>query len=134
MRRIQTLAVSLGEEDSKGFAKFDKILAEIFEQAGKVRDLDVQMEALKTISRCLRWKTTRAFCEIICSDNARKRQRKLATRWRRNSRSGLPKRQRRAKALLLKAQVSQLDGATTRSIDLRKEVAPFVEKLRADSV
>lgn len=129
VRRIQTLAISLGQENSKGFAKFDKLLVEIFEKAGKVRDLDVQVEALKTISLLPSVEDDKALLQNYLQRQRAKRQRKLTTTVQEELVKRLPKRQRRAKALLLKAASQPLDSATKRTIDLRKEVLPFVEKL-----
>ena len=130
IRRIETLAASLGEDDSKAFGKFDKLLTEVFERAGKVRDVDVQMEALQTIS-LPSVEDDKVILRNHLQRQRGKRQRKLAESVEKELKKRLPRRQRRAKALLLRA-ISQPDGASPRSIDLRKEVTPFLEKLRSD--
>lgn len=131
VRRIQTLATSLGEQDSKAFGKFDKLLVEIFEKAGKVRDLDVQLEALNTISLLPSVEDDKALLQNYLQRQRAKRQRKLTTTVQEELIKRLPKRQRRAKALLLKAANQPLNSETRRTIDLHKEVLPFVEKLHS---
>jgi CHAD domain-containing protein len=130
VRRIQTLAASLGEEESKAFSKFDKIVSDIFEKAGRVRDLDVQMVALKTIS-LPSVEDDKAILQNYLQRQRSKRQRKLAATIEEERAKRLPKRQRKAKALLLKV-VEQPADVSGHAIDLRKEVLPFIEKLRAN--
>ena len=131
IRRIQTLAVSLGEEEAKGFAKFDKVLSEIFEKAGRVRDLDVQLETLKTIA-LPSVEDDKIMLQNYLQRQRAKRQRKLASLVEKQLAKRIPKRQRRAKALLLGAADHPVDGTPRRTIDLRKEVAPLLEKLHAN--
>jgi CHAD domain-containing protein len=127
IRRIQTLAASLGEQDSKAFGKFDKLLAEIFDRAGKVRDLDVQIEALETIS-LPSIEDDKVVLRNYLQRQRSKQQRKLSLIVEKQMPRRLPKRQRKAKALLLRA-VKQPAGTTKASIDLRREVLPFIERL-----
>ncbi len=131
VRRIQTLAISLGQNTSKSFAKFDKLLVEIFEKAGKVRDLDVQLEALKTISLLPSVEDDKALLQNYLQRQRAKRQRKLTNTVQEELVKRLPKRQRRAKALLLKGANQPLNSEIRRTVDLRKEVLPFVEKLHS---
>jgi CHAD domain-containing protein len=131
-RRVQTLAASLGENESKAFVKFDKVLCEIFEKAGKVRDLDVQMEALKTISLPSVEDDKAALRNYLQRQRA-KRQRKLSDAVEKETAKRLPKRQRRAKALLVEAVAHAGNGTPKRVVDLRKEIVPFLEKLRANN-
>lgn len=128
IRRTQTLAASLGEQDSKAFGKFDKILTEIFERAGKVRDLDVQIESLATIS-LPSVEDDKAVLHNYLQRQRSKRQRKLSLTIEKELPRRLPKRQRKAKALLLRA-IEEPAGTAKPSIDLRREVIPFVERLR----
>lgn len=130
IRRIQTLAASLGEADSKAFSKFDKLLTEIFERAGKVRDVDVQMQALETIS-LPSVEDDKSLLQNHLQRQRGKRQRKFASTVEKEISRRLPRRQRRAKALLLEA-VNRPVGTSRRGIDLRKEVVPFLERLRAN--
>lgn len=133
VRRIQTLAVSLGECDTKAFTKFDKILIDLFEKAGRVRDLDVQMDALQTIS-LPSVEDDKIMLQNYLQRQRAKRQRKLAAAVEEELARRLPKRQRRAKALLLSAATEPASPSTRRAIDLRKQVLPFVEKLRANHI
>ncbi len=130
IRRIQTFAASLGVEDSKAFSKFDKVLAEIFERAGKLRDVDVQMEALATIS-LPSVEDDQTILQNHLQRQRGKRQRKLAATVDKELSKRLPRRQRRAKALLL-GSLEQTRSAMQRRIDLRKEVMPFLERLHAN--
>ncbi len=130
IRRIQTLAASLGEEDTKAFSKWDKLLTEIFDRAGKVRDVDVQLEALETIS-LPSVEDDKSLLQNHLQRQRGKRQRKLAATVEKELVKRLPRRQRRAKALLLRA-VQQPNGTVHHGIDLRKEVMPFLERLRTN--
>jgi CHAD domain-containing protein len=127
VRRIETVAASLGQQDAKAFTKFQKVLSEVFEKAGRVRDLDVQLDALQTISL----PSVEDDKKILLNSLQRqrgKRQRKLAATVDAELTRRLPKRQRRAKAALLTAL--KQDGQLRRTVDLRKEVLPFLEKVR----
>ncbi len=128
IRRIQTLAASVGESDSKTYGKFDKLLTEVFERAGKVRDLDVQMEALQTIS-LPSVEDDKITLRNHLQRQRGKRQRKLAETVEKELKKRLPRRQRRAKALLLRA-IHRPNETNSTVNGLRKEVAPFLEKLR----
>jgi CHAD domain-containing protein len=132
VRRIQTLAVSLGEDERKAFTKFDNVLSEIFDRAGKVRDLDVQLEALETIS-LPSIEDDKAMLQNYLQRQRGKRQRKLAANVEKELEKRLPRRQRRAKALLLDAANQPDDSASRPLIDLRKEVLPFLEKLHTNN-
>lgn len=127
VRRIETLAASLDQQDAKAFVKFQKVLAEIFEKAGRVRDLDVQLDALQTIS-LPSVEDDKKILQNYLHRQRGKRQRKLAETVEAELERRLPKRQRRAKAGLLAAM--KQDGESRRTIDLRKEVLPFLDKLR----
>lgn len=131
VRRIETLASSLGKDETKAYSKFDKILSEIFEKAGKVRDLDVQMDALNTIS-LPSVEQDKSILRSYLQRQRAKRQRKLASAVEKELAKRLPKRQRRAKALLLDAAKRPANGSAQRTIDLRKEIMPFLDKLRAN--
>lgn len=131
VRRVQTLAVSLGLEEERAFAKFNKILADLFERAGKVRDLDVQMDALKTIALPSVEDDQELLRNYLQRQRGR-RQRKFSNLVEKELAKRLPKRQRRAKALLLDTASQPAHNDTRRSADLRKVVMPFVEKLRAN--
>lgn len=129
VRRIQTLAASLGQADSKAFTKFDKILGDLFDKAGRVRDLDVQIEALNTISLPSVEQDQHLVSNYLQRQRG-KRQRKLASAVEYELTKRLPKRQRRAKALLTEAVAGEAPSRPV--IDLRKEIVPFLEKLRAN--
>ena len=128
VRRIETLAASLGEDGAKPFVKFDKVLSEIFDRAGRVRDLDVQMAALETISLPSVEDDKRVLRNYFERQRA-KRARKLASLVEDELGSRLPRRQRRAKALLLQAVENRAKRPAQPVVDLRKEVAPLLEKL-----
>jgi CHAD domain-containing protein len=127
VRRIETLAASLGQQDAKTFAKFQKVLAEIFEKAGRLRDLDVQLDALQTIS-LPSVEDDKKILQNYLQRQRGKRQRKLAETVEAELARRLPKRQRRAKAALLAAV--KHDEESPRTVDLRREVLPFLDKLR----
>lgn len=132
IRRIETLAASLGKEDTKVFSKFQKVLREIFEKAGRVRDLDVQIEALKTIS-LPSVEDDKARLQNYLQRQRGKRQRKLANAVESELVKRLPKRQRRAKALLLEAVEQNQGAAPKQTVDLRKEVRGFIDTLRLNN-
>jgi CHAD domain-containing protein len=127
VRRIETLGASLGQLDEKAFTKFRNVLTEIFEKAGRVRDLDVQLEALQTISLPSVEDDKKVLQNYLHRQRS-KRQRKLSETVAAELERRLPKRQRRAKAALLEGL--KQDGESRRTIELRKEVLPFLDKLR----
>ncbi len=130
VRRIETFAASVGVHEQKAFAKYDKLLGEIFDRAGRVRDLDVQLDALATIS-LPSVQDDRTRLHNYLQRQRTKQLRKLAEKVESESEKRLPKRTRRAKALLLEA--AKQKGAAQQAIDLRKAAVPFLEKLRANN-
>jgi len=130
VRRIETFAGSVGVSEGKAFARFQKLLAEIFDKAGKVRDLDVQLDALNTIS-LPSVEDDKVLMHNYLQRQRVKRSRKLAATVEAEMVKRIPKRQRKAKAALLQAVKA---GPSARPvIDLKKEIAPFLEKLRANN-
>ncbi|ABF42330.1 hypothetical protein Acid345_3329 [Candidatus Koribacter versatilis Ellin345] len=128
IRRIQTLAQSLGEEKNKPFAKLDNLLKEIFEKAGRVRDLDVQLDALHNISLPSIEEDKRLLLNYLQRQRA-KRAKKLATLVEDELAGRLQRRQTRAKALILEKVHQRSDGTAKKAVDLHKEVAPLLAQL-----
>jgi CHAD domain-containing protein len=130
VRRIETFAASVGVSEGKGFSKFQKLLSEIFDKAGRVRDLDVQLEALSTIS-LPSVEDDKTLLHNYLQRQRVKRSRKLAETVDAEMMKRIPKRQRKAKLAVLQAVK---EGPSARPvIDLKKEIVPFLEKLRANN-
>ncbi len=129
IRRIQTLALSLGEAKNKPYAKLDNLLSEIFEKAGRVRDLDVQVDALHTISLPSVEEDKRVLLNYLQRQRA-KRAKKLSTLVEDELSGRLQRRTRRAKALILEKVHQDSDGTSKKAVDLRKEAAPLLDRLR----
>lgn len=127
IRRIETLAASFGQQETKPLLKFQKSLTDIFERAGRVRDVDVQLEALATIS-LPSVEDDKKILQNFLQRQRGKRQRKLIETVEEHLEKRLPKRQRRAKAAIL-ASVKKGE-ASNAAVDLKREIAPLVEKLR----
>ena len=127
IRRIETLVAAHGQQEAKPVTKFQKSLTDIFERAGRVRDVDVQLEALSTIS-LPSVEDDKKILQNFLQRQRGKRQRKLTETVEEQLQKRMPKRQRRAKAAILKA-MHESETANL-AVDLRREVVPFVEKLR----
>lgn len=130
IRRVQTLAATLGEQDEKAFAKFNKVLVEIFDRAGRVRDLDVQLDCLGTIS-LPSVEHDKAVLHNYLQRQRSKRGRKLGNLVSDELTGKLPRRQRKAKALLMNAIATPAAADRKTGVDLRHEVQLLIEKLNA---
>jgi CHAD domain-containing protein len=121
--------MSLGQQDEKAYSKFDKVLTALFDRAGKVRDLDVQMAALKTIS-LPSVEDDQALLRNQLQRQRAKHGRKFSTLVEKELAKRLPKRQSRAKASLLDVAAKPGYTSVRRAADLRKVVMPFVGRLQ----
>ncbi len=130
IRRIQTLATSLGEAESKPVLKFNKALNGIFEKAGRVRDLDVQIAALKTISLDSVEEDKRVLNNALHRQRS-KRSRKLVELIQEERTGRLRRRQRRAKALVMSCVTERKNNAEREVVNLPKEASGLLAKLHA---
>lgn len=130
VRRVKSLAMSLGVAEDKGVARFEAALDRLFDRAGKVRDVDVQIAALNSLTLPSVADDKAELLDVL-QRRREKRIRKLTGALEDALDDGLPKRQRKAKATLVEAAESA-QSRHSAGLEPRMELMPFLQKMRDD--
>ncbi len=132
VRRIETLTATHGLGGHRGVSKFTKQLSRLRRRAGKVRDLDVQVAALRSV-RIESGGRDKAILARHLVNARGKRERKLLAAIEDEISSGLRKRlERTAKLVLKRAESGRRKDFTVQALNKFKQLveghAPLTEE------
>jgi CHAD domain-containing protein len=128
-RRVETLVGELSPEQSRNDKKLVKLLARLRKKAGRVRDLDVQIAALRDLKISQEPRRKSQLLRQLAEDRA-KREKKLARNFDKKTVRELRKRLKRAASELDIPQDTDPLSVALRQVDeLGRDDAPLTEKV-----